>query len=116
MLSTLSVAELQSAISMQDKAMVSRAPGVGAKVAARIVAELKDKAAGIALGDPAHARLAGEIGGAKPSAGSDAVSALVNLGYGQSQAGTAVAAALAEVGEEATTERLIRLALRELAK
>ncbi|ESR26180.1 Holliday junction branch migration protein RuvA [Lutibaculum baratangense] len=116
-LSTLSVAELQSAISLQDKAMVSRAPGVGAKVAARIVAELKDKAAGLAVADPALARLSGELGGGgKPSAGSDAVSALVNLGYGQSQAGTAVATAIAEAGDDATTERLIRLALKELAR
>lgn len=116
-LGTLSLNELQTAVSMQDKAMVARAPGVGAKVAGRIVAELKDKAPGIALGDPSLAKLSGEMGEARaPSAGRDAVSALVNLGYGQSQAGTAVATALAEAGEEATTERLIRLALKELSR
>ena len=117
-LGTLSVQELATAISMQDKAMVSRAPGVGAKVAARLCAELKDKAPGIALGDATMARLSAEMGAgaSAPSAGRDAVSALVNLGYGQSQAGAAVAASLAEAGEGATTERLIRLALKELAR
>ena len=116
-LGTLSLGELQTAVSMQDKAVVSRAPGVGAKVAGRIVAELRDKAPGIALGDPSLAKLSGEMEDKRaPSAGRDAVSALVNLGYGQSQAGSAVATALTEAGEEATTERLIRLALKELAR
>jgi len=115
LLSTLSTAELAQAIALQDKAMVARAPGVGPKVAQRIVSELRDKAPAFAPADPALAKLQAEIGGPKPTAASDAVSALVNLGYGQSQAGAAVSAAMRKAGDEAATEQLIRLALKELA-
>lgn len=115
LLSTLSTAELGQAIALQDKAMVARAPGVGPKVAQRIVSELKDKAPVFAPADPALAKLQAEIGGPKPTAASDAVSALVNLGYGQSQAGAAVSAAMRKAGDDAPTEQLIRLALKELA-
>ena len=114
-LSTFSTAELANAIALQDKAMISRAPGVGPKVAQRIVSELKDKAPAFAPADPALARLQADLSAPKPTAASDAVSALVNLGYGQSQAGAAVSAAMRKAGEDAATERLIRLALRELA-
>jgi holliday junction DNA helicase RuvA len=114
-LSTLSVAELANAIALQDKAMISRAPGVGPKVAQRIVSELKDKAPAFAPADPALARLQAELGGPTPTAASDAVSALVNLGYGPTQAGAAVSAAMRKAGEDAATEKLIRFALRELA-
>jgi Holliday junction DNA helicase RuvA len=115
LLSTLSTAELAQAIALQDKAMVARAPGVGPKVAQRIVSELKDKAPAFTPADPALAKLQAEIGGPKPTAASDAVSALVNLGYGQSQAGAAVSAAMRKAGDDAATEQLIRLALKELA-
>lgn len=115
LLSTLSTSDLSQAIALQDKAMVARAPGVGPKVAQRIVSELKDKAPAFAPADPALAKLQAEIGGPKPTAASDAVSALVNLGYGQSQAGAAVSAAMRKAGEGAATEQLIRLALKELA-
>jgi Holliday junction DNA helicase RuvA len=114
-LSTLSTAELANAIALQDKAMVSRAPGVGPKVAQRIVSELKDKAPAFAPADPALARLQADLAASKPTAASDAVSALVNLGYGQSQAGAAVSVAMRKAGEDAATEQLIRLALKELA-
>lgn len=115
LLSTLSTSELAQAIALQDKAMVARAPGVGPKVAQRIVSELKDKAPAFAPADPALAKLQAEIGGPKPTAASDAVSALVNLGYGQTQAGAAVSAAMRKAGDDAATEQLIRLALKELA-
>lgn len=115
-LSTLSTGDLASAIAMQDKAMVARAPGVGPKVAQRIVQELKDKAPALAGGDLAFAQVAGEIETGAPSAAADAVSALVNLGYGQAQAGAAVASALSGAGEGANAETLIRLGLKELAR
>ncbi|KAA5595926.1 Holliday junction branch migration protein RuvA [Blastochloris sulfoviridis] len=116
-LSTLKPAELASAIALADKAMVARAPGVGPKVAARIVAELKDKAPAYAEVDPAVARLAGAVEDRRaPAPVADAVSALVNLGYGQPQAAAAIAAAVREAGEDAETARLIRLGLKELAK
>ena len=103
LLSTLSVDDLASAVAGQDKAMVARAPGVGPKLAARIVAELKDKA-------PAFA------GAATPSAARDAISALCNLGYGRPQAQAAVNASLAALGPEADASALIRRGLKELAQ
>jgi Holliday junction DNA helicase RuvA len=114
-LSTLSAAELANAIALQDKAMVSRAQGVGPKVAQRIVSELKDKTPAFAPADPALVRLQADLASPQPTAARDAVSALVNLGYGQLQAGAAVSAALKKTAEDSRPEQLIRLALRELA-
>jgi Holliday junction DNA helicase RuvA len=116
-LGTLKPADLASAIAMRDKAMVARAPGVGAKVAERIVTELKDKAPAYAAVDPAVIRLSGAIEDRRaPQPIVDAVSALINLGYGQPQAAAAIAAAARSAGEGADTARLIRLGLKELAK
>src|SRR6266567_3402389 len=116
-LSTLKPAELASAIAMRDKAMVQRAPGVGAKVAERIVTELKDKAPAYADIDPAVIRLSGAVEDKRaPAPVADAVSALINLGYGQPQAAAAIAAAARSAGEGADAARLIRLGLKELAK
>src|SRR6266513_1494800 len=116
-LGTLKPAELASAIAMRDKAMVARAPGVGSKVAERIVTELKDKAPAYADIDPAVIRLSGAVEDKRaPQPIVDAVSALINLGYGQPQAAAAIAAAARSAGEGADTARLIRLGLKELAK
>lgn len=109
--------ELASAIVAQDKAMVSRAPGVGPKLAARIVAELKEKAPAFGAVDPTMARLAGDAEASGVSKHvADAVSALVNLGYGRPQASVAVAASLRALGESAEASALIRRGLRELAQ
>lgn len=115
-LGTLSPGDLASAIALQDKAMVARSPGVGPKVAQRIVSELKDKA-------PAHSGdtsgtigLQQEIGeGVAGSAVQDAVSALTNLGYSGQQASAAVGAAMKQAGEDANSATLIRLGLKELS-
>jgi len=115
-LSALSPAELANAVALADKAMIQRAQGVGKKVAERIVAELKDKAPAIAFADPVIARLQGALEASEPSEAADAVSALVNLGYGQAQAGLAVGAALKRADGEPSTEALIRSALKELAR
>jgi holliday junction DNA helicase RuvA len=116
-LGTLKPAELASAIAMRDKAMVARTPGVGPKVAERIVTELKDKAPAYADLDPAVVRLSGAVDDRRaPQPVADAVSALVNLGYGQPQAAAAIAAAAREAGEGPDTARLIRLGLKELAR
>jgi Holliday junction DNA helicase RuvA len=115
-LSALSSAELANAVALQDKTMITRAQGVGKKVAERIVAELKDKAPQFAVGDPTLARLQSELESPQPTAAAEAVSALVNLGYGQAQAGLAVGAALKKTSDGATTETLIRHALKELAR
>ena len=116
-LGTLKPSELASAIAMRDKAMVARAPGVGPKVAERIVTELKDKAPAYTNVDPALVRLSGALDDKRaPAPVTDAVSALVNLGYGQAQAAAAIAAATRHAGEGAEATTLIRLGLRELAK
>jgi Holliday junction DNA helicase RuvA len=115
-LSTLKPADLATAIAMRDKGMVARAPGVGPKVAERIVTELKDKAPAYADVDPSVIRLSGAVDEKRaPRPIADAVSALVNLGYGQPQAAAAIAAAAREAGEGAETTQLIRLGLKELA-
>ncbi len=109
-LSTLDPADLSRAVAAQDKATVARANGVGPKLAARIVLELKDRIGGVALGPAAAAQVA-------PSgAGADAVSALLNLGFRPAEASAAVAAAEEELGAAATLDALVRLALRKAAK
>ncbi len=116
-LGTLNASELASAVALQDKAMIARAPGVGPKVAARIAAELKDRAPGISGIDAGVLRLQSELGDRiAPRPAAEAVSALVNLGYGQMQASAAIAAAMREAGEGAETARLIRLGLREIGR
>jgi Holliday junction DNA helicase RuvA len=116
-LGTLKPADLANAVAMRDKAMVARSPGVGPKVAERIVTELKDRAPAFANVDPAVIRLSGAVEEKRaPQPVADAVSALVNLGYGQPQAAAAIAAATRNAGENADAARLIRLGLKELAK
>ena len=116
-LGTLKPADLASAIAMRDKATITRTPGVGPKVAERVVTELKDQAPAYAEVDPALVRLSGALEDRRaPQPISDAVSALVNLGYGQPQAAAAVAAAVRSAGEGAEVKTLIRLGLKELAK
>jgi holliday junction DNA helicase RuvA len=112
-LGALSSADLAGAIARQDKAALARAQGVGPKLAARIVAELKDKAPLLGATDfgipaPIAAAVAGPA--------EDAVLALVNLGYGRPQAAEAVARGAASLGVSATTAALIRLGLKELAQ
>ena len=116
-LSALSLEELQRACAQGDVAMVSRANGVGAKLAARIVNELKDKAGALGFG--------GGVGvtGALPGTSSpttpgtpatDAVSAMENLGFKPHIAAQAVSVALEELGESAEVGALIRLALKRV--
>ena len=113
-LGVLSSAELAGAIARQDKAMVARAPGVGPKLAARLVLELKDKAPLLGAAD-----LGGDIAAAPaklPQPAEDAVLALVNLGYARPQASLAVAKGVAALGAQAQTAALIRVGLKELAQ
>lgn len=116
-LSTLSPSEIANAIALRDIAMVSRAPGVGKKVAERIVTELKSKAPAFAGEAAGTIGLKQELGeGVASGPITDAVSALSNLGYSRDQAANAVAAALKAGGEDADTAKLIRLGLKELAR
>ncbi|MCT4654578.1 MAG: Holliday junction branch migration protein RuvA [Cohaesibacter sp.] len=116
-LSTLKLSELQSAIALQDKAMVARTPGVGPKVAQRIVSELKDKGPSLTAIDAAVSDLQTEMDqAAAPKVMAEAVSALSNLGYSQVQASAAVATVIKREGDDAGTATLIRLALKELSQ
>ena len=112
-LSALAIDELQRACAGGDATMVTRANGVGAKLASRIVNELKDKAGALPAlpGSPAAAVAAAPVG--SPSA--DAVSALQNLGFKPQAATDAVARALDELGEGAELNALIRVALKRAA-
>ncbi len=117
--------EIESAAALGDTSAFSRAKGVGPKLAQRIAAELKDKAppAGRTLGG--GAALAASAGSTAPSAPTAptasaareaAVSALINLGYGESDARRAAAQALRDLGDEAGEGALIKAALKELAR
>ena len=113
-LSALEPLELHRAVAMGDKAMIARANGVGPKLAQRIVNELKDKIGAAPAGGPIGP--GGAV--AMPSGGfaADALSALQNLGFKPAEASQAVAAAEDELGEGATLDALVRLALRKAAK
>jgi Holliday junction DNA helicase RuvA len=116
-LGTLKPGDLATAIALQDRAALTRTPGVGKKVAERIVAELRDKAPAYSSADPALIHLQTDLAERRaPRPVADAVSALVNLGYAQVQASAAVASAARSAGESASAEQLIRLGLKELAR
>ena len=118
-LGILSPDDLTLAIAAQDKAAITRAPGVGPKLGARIVAELKDKAgsigADLSIGAPTAAATNGS-GKAVVGPVEDAVSALVNLGYRRTEAFTAIAKSARELGDKATLDGLIRAGLKELSQ
>lgn len=116
-LSALEPGALATALGTGDKAMIGRAPGVGPKLAQRIVTELKDKAPAFGSVDPAIIKLSDSVAEkTAPVPVADAVSALINLGYQQAQASAAVAAAVRVAGDSASSPQLIRLALKEMAK
>lgn len=113
-LGVMRIEEIVQAIALQDKTLLVRAPSVGPKLAQRIVTELKDKAAGAALSAPSRPSVlpAGDGDDGKLA---DAVSALVNLGFAQAQAMSAVARASRAAGGQANVETLIRDGLRDLS-
>lgn len=116
-LSALAPDEVMRSVAAQDRAMLTRADGVGPKLAARIVNELKDKAAGWSLGaalSPAKAGSAAAEAAPVNGHAEDAISALVNLGYGRSDAYGAVVAASRSLGADAALDKLISTSLREL--
>jgi Holliday junction DNA helicase RuvA len=112
-LGTLPPETLATAVMAQDKAALTRADGVGPKLAQRILNELRDKVGGIALGPAA---LQGASAEAPAGATQDAVSALVNLGYPRSDAFAAVAGAARSLGGEASFDALFKASLKELAR
>ncbi|MGQ0676977.1 MAG: Holliday junction branch migration protein RuvA [Rhodospirillales bacterium] len=127
-LSVLTADELLAAVASGDKASIARAEGVGPKLAARVAAELKDRAGAMFLGALAGAPRAGaagestgesagdSMGEAMGKAANDAISALVNLGYRQAEAFGAVAQAAQSLGRRATLDALIKAGLKELGR
>ena len=107
----LSPSDLVQAVAAEDKAMVARAPGVGPKVAQRIVQELKDKVPESAFATPANAPDTSGVS----QAYHDAMSALTNLGYQRSEAHRALQL-VSDTSDPPRAEALIRQALKELAK
>jgi Holliday junction DNA helicase RuvA len=114
-LSALTLDEMAASILADDKKTISRAEGVGPKLAQRIISVLKDKVASGGIATPAFTPASGEAGGAggvaAPSA--EAVSALSNLGYGRAEAYAAVSRAEAALGPDAALPQLIAAALKE---
>ena len=119
-LGVLSPQDLANAIALGNWAAVEETPGVGKKLAQRIVAELKDKAPALTVaGLNVPVSAAGGGVNAVPVQGhaaAEAISALTNLGYNPGQASAAVAAAMKDLGEGAQTAALIKRGLKELAR
>ena len=111
-LSAVPAEELGLAIFAQDRAVLARADGVGPRLAARIVNELKDKVNGLA---PAPSLSTPSVSAADTGPAADAVSALVNLQWGRAEAFAAVATAMNRLGSGAKVDALIRAALQERA-
>lgn len=115
-LSALVPETLGLAILAQDKTALAQADGVGPRLAARIVTELRDKAGGITgYGGPQAAVMPSEPG-IDSRATADAVAALENLGVGRTEALGAIAAAARRLGNEAAADVLIKASLKELAR
>jgi holliday junction DNA helicase RuvA len=116
-LSALTLDELAASIMADDKKTISRADGVGPKLAQRIISVLQDKVASGAISAPTFAPATGADGGpggsTAPSA--EAISALSNLGYGRAEAYAAVGRAEAAFGPDAALPQLIAAALKEAA-
>lgn len=110
LLSALSPRDLVAAIAAQDRASLTQAPGVGAKLAARVLAELREKAGAMPVG-VGVAAVAGPVG-----VEADALSALGNLGYRRVEAGPVVARVAERLGEGAAVDLVLRESLRELAR
>ena len=126
MLDAVGTSEIENAAALGDASTFERAKGVGKKLAQRIAAELKDKAPplGRSLSGGAaglNAALSGAAPSAAPEPGASgareaAVSALINLGYGESDARRACASVMKDLGDEAGEGAIIKAALKELAR
>jgi len=111
-LGTLAPDELANAMMAEDKAALTRAPGVGPRLAVRLLAELREKAAELSV--VRHVDF-GNKSAEEPGAVADAVSALVNLGYGRSAAFGAVSQAAQSLGDDPSVEALVKAGLQELS-
>jgi Holliday junction DNA helicase RuvA len=115
-LSVLTSDSLKQAILSSDKAMVSRADGVGPKLAQRIVNELAEKVGKLptSLGNTENMDVS-PAGAGQSAISQDAISALVNLGYSQSEAWAAVQRASAKSDADELGQ-LLNLALKEVGQ
>jgi Holliday junction DNA helicase RuvA len=111
-LSALSPRELIGAIAAGDRASLTRAPGVGPRLAVRLLTELREKAGGMPTTAPGLAAPTDRPG----SIAEDAISALTNLGYRRPEAQPAVARVIDRLGDSAALDAVIREALKELAQ
>jgi Holliday junction DNA helicase RuvA len=112
-LSALSPRDLVGAIAGGDRDSLTRAPGVGPKLAARLLTELREKAGAM----PAAQGIVLPAGAPLPrGVAEDAVSALINLGYRRPEAAPAVARVIERLGEAAMIDAVIRDSLKELAR
>jgi Holliday junction DNA helicase RuvA len=111
-LSALSPRDLIGAIQAGDRGALTRAPGVGAKLAVRLLTELREKAGAMPAGIGFSPVLPPPVAGVE----SDALSALVNLGYRRAEAQAAIAKVLERLGEDAALDAVIRDGLKELAR
>jgi len=121
-LGTLSTQDLANAIALGNWAAVEQAPGVGKKLAQRVVSELREKAPQLSISSanvPPPKQGNGHSRAATPPEGNsaaEAISALTNLGYQPQHAAAAIASAMGELGEAADVAQLIKRGLKELAK
>ena len=111
-LGSLTPKELENAFLTEDKTLLTRAPGVGQRLAVRLLAELRDKVSGFG-GFPVKNSVGEVVDSSGPI--SDAVSALINLGYGRAAAFGAVSHAAQALGGEITVEALVKAGLQELS-
>ena len=114
-LSVLSPTELFRAVAAEDHVPLTQAPGVGPKLARRVVAELKDKVPQLTVAVDSEGSILLPAGEQGAEAG-DAVSALVNLGYGRAEAFGVVSAVVVSLGEDTSAEALIKAGLKELGR
>lgn len=115
LLSSLPPDQLAGAIAAGDRGAITRAPGVGPKLAARLISELRERIAAMPTGT-AFAPIASAAPTTTLGPLADALSALVNLGYRRAEAESALAAVQAEAGDDASLDALIRGGLKRLAR
>ena len=111
-LSALSPRDLVGAIQAGDRGALTRASGVGAKLAVRLLTELRDKAGAMPSGIGFSPVLPPPVSGLE----ADAISALVNLGYRRGEAALAVDRVVRRLGDDAALATVIREGLKELAR
>ena len=110
-LSALSPRDLVAAIASGDRASLTRAPGVGARLAVRLLTELRDKVGAM---PSAPGFVAPPV--ATPSIAEDAISALLNLGYRRPEVQPVVTRVIERLGEPALLDAVIRDSLKDLAQ